>query len=123
MNFVIVGLRGVVQGGHAGDQLRDDHHAQRVDQQKPEQDGERHGQGVDQALHLFRDEPAQKRLNGVAHRLEQIGDDGTVDKGHQDACQGGDGVPKAVKAVNKEKEDDTQCRWHQTLRASHRDTV
>ena len=80
-----VSLGGVVQGGDTGDQLGHDHHKQGVHQQQPEQDGECHGQGVDQALHLFRDEPAQERLNGVAHRLEQIGDDGTVDERHQDA--------------------------------------
>ena len=85
-----VGLRGVVQGRHAGDQLRHDHHDQRIHQQKSEQDGECHGQRVDQTVHLFRDEPAQKVFDAVAYRLEQIGNDGTVDKGHQDAGQGRD---------------------------------
>ena len=103
-----VALHSVVQGGHAGNELRHDHHDQRVDQQQTKQDGECYGQNVDEPFHLFRDEPAQKAFNGVAHRLEQVCDDGTVDEGHQDACQRRDSVAEAVKAVDQEEKDDAQ---------------
>ena len=102
------GLRGVVEGGDAGDELRHHHHHEGVDHQHTEQQRRRNGKHIGHAVEFFGENAVQKALNGVAHRLEQIGDDGTVDKGHQDACQGGDGVPKAVKAVDQEKEDDAE---------------
>ena len=48
----------------------------------------------------------KKALNGVAHRLEQIGDDGTIDEGHQDAGHLGDRVAEPVEAVDEEEEQD-----------------
>ena len=46
------------------------------------------GQHVGKAVHLFRKQLVEKCFNPVAHRLEQIGNDTAVDKGHQDAGQG-----------------------------------
>ena len=42
-----VALRSVVQGGHAGNELRNDHHAQSVDEEQAEQDSQRNGQHID----------------------------------------------------------------------------
>ena len=53
----------VVQGGHAVDELRHDHHDQRVDQQQTEQDGQSNGQHVGKAVHPFREQLVEKCFN------------------------------------------------------------
>ena len=51
----------------------------------------------------------EKVLDGVADRFEQIGDDGTIDEGHQDVRQGRQRSSKALKAVNQEEKDDAEA--------------
>ena len=101
------GLRGVVEGGDACDELRHHHHHEGVDHQHTEQQRRRNGKHIGHAVELFGEDAVQKALNGVAHRLEQIGDDGTVDEGHQDAGHLGDRVAEPVEAVDEEEEQDT----------------
>ena len=100
------GLGRVVEGGDAGDDLRHHHHHEGVDHQHTEQQRRCNGKHIGHAVELFGEDAVQKALNGVAHRLEQIGDDGTVDEGHQDAGHLGDRVAEPVEAVDEEEEQD-----------------
>ena len=82
------------------------HHHEGVDHQHTEQQSRRNGKHIGHAVELFGEDAVQKALNGVAHRLEQIGDDGTIDEGHQDAGHLGDRVAEPVEAVDEEEEQD-----------------
>ena len=100
--------RRVVQRRHAGDELRHDHHDQRIHHQDAEQQRDGDRQHVGRSSHLFGQKAAEKILHAVAHRLEQIGDDRAVDERHQDARQLRDRIPEALKAVDQEEEEDAQ---------------
>lgn len=67
------------------------------------------GQRTDQPFHLFREEAVEEVFHRVAHRLEQVGDDRTVDERHQDAGAFGDSVAKTLKTVDEKEENDAQA--------------